>query len=78
MKKFWLLYKVWLSNNETEQSRSVQSWEEAKVNALENTWVKQAQQNKPKLKVMVIVFFDFKGEILENRVPEGVTLTQPF
>lgn len=40
--------------------------------------IKEAQRSKSKFKAMLIDFFDIKEIILENREPDGVTVSRNY
>ena len=65
--------ETWIFQYDPETKRQSMHWKTPSSPRL-----KKARQSKSKFKAMLIVFFDIKGVILEEWVPDGATVNQHY
>ena len=65
--------ETWIFQYDPETKRQSMHWKTPS-----SPRMKKARQSKSKFKAMLIVFFDIKGVILEEWVPEGTTVNQHY
>ena len=63
--------EMWVIQYDPETKRQSMQWKTA-----ESLWPKKARMSKSKIKVMLIAFFDLKGLVHHEFVPEGKTVNQ--
>jgi hypothetical protein len=64
---------MWIFQYDPEAKRQSMHWKTST-----STIMKKARMSKPKVKAMIIVFFDIRGVIMIEWIPEGQTVNQKY